>query len=268
MISVQDIGILERHPISPLYSAGWNDARSCFIKLLESAGITVISGEKIVTEQTSKYFQQLKSALELQDSLNKVVDENWVELNREWYRAIWIECAEMMDHVGWKWWKKKTPNTEQAQLELVDIFHFGLSDLIVKKGMDESIINKLALAIENAELIYIEDRKVQDPLLDLEQYTNQILSTKSFDMFNFAYLCQCFSLTFESLYKQYVGKNVLNKFRQDMGYKEGTYIKSWDGKDDNEHLVEIVKYLEFQDIHFADNLYSKLRQSYILGNNQ
>jgi hypothetical protein len=26
----------------------------------------------------------------------------------------------MLDHYGWKWWKKQTPDTEQVILELVD----------------------------------------------------------------------------------------------------------------------------------------------------
>ncbi|MFA6630524.1 MAG: dUTPase, partial [Sulfuricurvum sp.] len=35
------------------------------------------------------------------------------------------------------------------------------------------------------------------------------------------------------LYRLYVGKNILNQFRQDHGYKEGHYIKIWNGLEDN-----------------------------------
>ena len=40
-------------------------------------------------------------------------------------------------------------------------------------------------------------------------------------------------------------KNVLNKFRQDNGYKTGEYSKVWFGKEDNVHLEEILNKLEF-----------------------
>ena len=50
--------------------------------------------------------QQIATMLELQDSMNAKVNKEWREQNFEWYRAIWIECAELLDHHGWKWWKK------------------------------------------------------------------------------------------------------------------------------------------------------------------
>jgi len=43
------------------------------------------------------------------------------------------------------------------------------------------------------------------------------------------------------LFEMYVAKNVLNKFRQDHGYKEGSYHKVWNGREDNEVLAEIIR---------------------------
>ncbi len=51
--------------------------------------------------------QQLATMLELQNNMNTKVHANWREQQFEWYRAIWIECAELLDHYGWKWWKKQ-----------------------------------------------------------------------------------------------------------------------------------------------------------------
>src|SRR5690606_16358645 len=48
----------------------------------------------------------------------------------------------------------------------------------------------------------------------------------------------------EELYRQYIGKNVLNFFRQDNGYKQGTYVKIWNGLEDNEYLVQIMNQLD------------------------
>ena len=66
----------------------------------------------------------------------------------------------------------------------------------------------------------------------------------------------------DDLYRQYIGKNVLNFFRQDHGYKEGTYIKVWDGKEDNEHLVEVLDQLDPSLDNFADLLYAELESRY------
>ena len=85
--------------------------------------------------------QQLLTMLELQDGMNSKVNPNWVEQNYEWYRAIWIECAELLDHYGWKWWKKQTPDQEQVVLELVDIWHFGLSILLLTGESRETIVS-------------------------------------------------------------------------------------------------------------------------------
>ena len=63
----------------------------------------------------------------MQDAINRQIDEDWADKGREWYRAIWIECAELMEHYGgWKWWKKDYPDMEQVLLEIVDIWHLSL----------------------------------------------------------------------------------------------------------------------------------------------
>jgi hypothetical protein len=41
--------------------------------------------------------QQIKIMLDLQDSMNTKVNANWQAQGYEWYRAIWVECAELLD---------------------------------------------------------------------------------------------------------------------------------------------------------------------------
>ncbi|VVM18067.1 Dimeric dUTPase (EC [uncultured Gammaproteobacteria bacterium] len=43
------------------------------------------------------------------------------------------------------------------------------------------------------------------------------------------------------LYKRYLVKNQLNTFRQDHGYKDGTYIKLWGGVEDNVVAFKIME---------------------------
>ena len=64
------------------------------------------------------------------------------------------------------------------------------------------------------------------------------------------------------MYSAYVGKNVLNFFRQDNGYKAGSYVKNWAGREDNEHLVELVAPLDKSAEDFADQVYRALETRY------
>jgi hypothetical protein len=69
-------------------------------------------------------------------------------------------------------------------------------------------------------------------------------------------------LNLESLYQLYVGKNILNQFRQDHGYKEGTYKKLWEGREDN---VVMQGILEDNKEITPDALYMALESAYPKG---
>jgi hypothetical protein len=66
-------------------------------------------------------------------------------------------------------------------------------------------------------------------------------------------------LNLDALYKLYVGKNILNQFRQDHGYKEGNYIKLWNGSEDN---VTMQKILDVEPEITPEVLYNKLKEAY------
>lgn len=199
--------------------------------------------------------QQLVTMLEMQDAMNKKVHENWLQQNFEWYRAIWIECAEMLDHYGWKWWKHQSPDMEQVKLELVDIFHFGLSCRL----SDSNDVNKIA---ETLDYEFSDIRHNEEFRTTLEDLAANTLQTKSFNAQIFAGCMQQINMSFDELYTSYIGKNVLNFFRQDHGYKDGTYHKQWNGKEDNEHLVEVVQRLDSNLEDFAQQVYQELSKRY------
>jgi hypothetical protein len=54
-------------------------------------------------------------------------------------------------------------------------------------------------------------------------------------------VAQLSGLDLEKLYLLYIGKNILNTFRQDHGYKEGSYLKLWEGREDNVLMQEILE---------------------------
>jgi len=199
--------------------------------------------------------QQILTMLELQDAMNSKVNENWVDQGFAWYRAIWVECAELLDHYGWKWWKKQTPDADQVKLELVDIWHFGLSILLLESSNEVEI----AAAVEHELSRATPSGDFRE---DLEAFTLATLQSKSFDVTSFATLMAGIDLSFDELYTRYVGKNVLNFFRQDNGYQDGSYRKQWGGKEDNEHLVEAVAELDHSSPLFKDDLYQALEQRY------
>jgi dimeric dUTPase (all-alpha-NTP-PPase superfamily) len=199
--------------------------------------------------------QQIATMLELQNSMNTKVHSDWRAQNFEWYRAIWIECAELLDHYGWKWWKKQQPDIDQIALELVDIWHFGLSILLLKDKSVEDLCE--LVANEFSDIVSTENFP-----RDLEEFTSNTLISKDFDIKGFAGLMQGIHMDFNQLYVGHVGKNVLNFFRQDHGYQEGTYHKQWGGKEDNEHLVEIVSTLDTSSSTFKDDLYNEMKALY------
>lgn len=197
---------------------------------------------------------QLKVMFELQDAMNSRVNADWREKGFEWYRAIWIECAELMDHYGWKWWKHQSPDIEQVKLELIDIWHFGLS-ILLEKGVEPTAVLK---EIESS-LGQKAEGEFKNKLEDFAQYT---LDNKGFSIPLFLALLDSVDMDFNDLYCGYVGKNVLNFFRQDNGYKDGSYQKIWGGKEDNEHLVELVTDLDTSASDFSDLLYNGLKTRY------
>ena len=200
--------------------------------------------------------QQTRTMLQLQDDMNSKVHPEWRAQGNAWYRAIWIECGELMDHYGWKWWKHQRPDTEQVALELVDIWHFGLSILLESGAtvdeIAEQVANNLGIATDEADF-----------RLDVEAFTAATLADKQFHLELFGRLMAGINMSYAELYRRYVGKNVLNFFRQDHGYKDGSYRKEWfDGREDNEHLVEVVEGLDASAADFSQAVYRALRERY------
>ena len=174
--------------------------------------------------------------LELQEKLNSKVHPEWRSQNFAWHRAIMVEGVELLDHVGWKWWKKQTPDFAQAKIELVDIWHFMLSMMLSRGGA-------------SAEMHY--DRAVLDQHLKFAAFTlpeklDRLIETAALGRHSvglFSSLMGELGLTWDELYTTYVAKNVLNTFRQDHGYKDGAYIKLWSGLEDNVVLERLMTQL-------------------------
>jgi len=198
---------------------------------------------------------QLLVMLEMQDAMNSRVNPDWRQAGNAWYRAIWTECAEMLDHYGWKWWKHQQPDLEQVQLELVDIMHFAMSDYLLQDSDNTAVAARI-----EAELS--DPRQAQDIRAAIEVMAQTTIAQQSMHFSDFANIMALIEMDFEQLYRTYVGKNVLNFFRQDHGYKDGSYIKVWEGREDNEHLAELLASLDSNSPDFRDAVYQGLKARY------
>lgn len=205
--------------------------------------------------------------LALQDKMNTKVNTAWLTAGYGYLRAAMVESVEAIEHHGWKWWKAQTKDLPQLQMELVDIWHFALSHYLIEFAGDHEVsATHIAQQMANATNQVNFDGKTYQytsmSLLDNLELMAGLCAAKRFDAGLFFTIAEQSELNAEALYCQYVGKNVLNFFRQDNGYKEGTYVKVWNGKEDNEYLVDLLAQLDVQADNFSDLIYRGLAQHY------
>ncbi|MRJ03174.1 MAG: dUTPase [Epsilonproteobacteria bacterium] len=172
-----------------------------------------------------------------------------------WKRAIYMEGMELIDSFPWKHWKSidSAPDYENMEIELVDIWHFLMSYLLQHNPLGEAAqIIEEALgsrsdiriprqwgAQENRALdSYLDpfEELIALALIKGDSPELQRLLTEQFFK-----ACDAVGLPFDTLYRLYIGKNALNQFRQDHGYREGSYRKIWGEREDNEVLQEILQ---------------------------
>jgi dimeric dUTPase (all-alpha-NTP-PPase superfamily) len=199
--------------------------------------------------------QKIIQMLEMQDAMNTKVNKDWRNAGFEWYRAIWMEASEMLEHYGWKWWKKQDPDVMQVKLEVVDIVHFALSIRLMQGesigAIAEGVVDDFENPVSTGDIHTSIEMLAKETLVDQGAHFSII-----------AGIMGLLNMTFDELYEVYTGKNVLNMFRQDNGYKDGTYQKIWAGREDNEHLADILESLDSNSHTFKDDVYDALGNAY------
>ena len=215
---------------------------------------------------------QIEQMFLLQKQLNDETNgEVWIKgytkENREisWYRGIYMEVAEAIDSFNWKHWKNinDEPDWDNIRVELVDIWHFVMSESI--RIEDQSYANKYL------DMKAKDDYDI-DALISLLEMMLKLSITSSIDKeVNkireitdiFFTIISHLGIDVEDLYKRYVIKNQLNTFRQKNGYKDGSYIKNWDGVEDNVIAFDIMnnnpKITPTELYTELDSVYSKLK---------
>jgi dimeric dUTPase (all-alpha-NTP-PPase superfamily) len=230
----------------------------------------------LLLDEASSFPAKLEEMFLLQKQLNDNTNElNWeLGINKfgkeiNWLRCIHMEVAELIESTPWKHWKNINAcyDIENIHIELVDIWHFLMSYILQETNVPK------AVSLVNTHCIYeavnIDDIDIKLVISESEKlsYISLAIQTSNMPAFNgverfidqFFKCCKISGLSFTWLQKIYIGKNCLNKFRQDNGYKEGTYVKVWDGQEDNVVMMKILEKVE--NLTF-DTVYSHLNKSY------
>jgi len=226
-----------------------------------------IFSENKTTQELHEVFLDLTNR-QLKQGTEIVGSDVWL-YDKQKYQfgtALFVEVAELIEHTNWKWWKAEQPlDVGQIQLELVDILHFALSqDLQLlyspyKRGWQDSqavadfLTEKYTLAV------------AAPPDTPTESLKDLIDPSGTLNIPYFFEVCNHYGLTITKLHRLYVAKGVLNIFRQDNGYQEGTYVKVWGGKEDNTYISMIAGMPEVLEasIDGADKIiYDKLKDFY------
>ena len=217
--------------------------------------------------------EQASTMLSLQMSMNTKVDPDWLAARYPYLRAVAIEGAEAIEHHGWKWWKKQEKDLPQLQMELIDIWHFILSEILLRNsGNVDASLAALMMLLDSAntqKIIDFDDQQYSIDELDLLTKLELLIAlsvVRRIELSLFQSIMSKCQIGWLDLYRQYVGKNVLNMFRQDHGYKDGSYQKIWDGREDNEYLVEIIDSLDPNQAKFKDQVYIALKNCKLFNN--
>ena len=221
-----------------------------------------------------KILQMLRLQQQLNDATNGEGWEKGTTKNGkliDWKRCTYLECAELIESYPWKHWKNidAQPDYANIKIEAVDIWHFimsqGLEDYKMKSIGSIDTLSRTIAKLPNFQNFLDEiTPTTKDNYAQIEVVENlmrTIFCDDSTEKLIEAFIDVAIQsgLNLDALYKLYVGKNILNQFRQDLCYKEGTYIKVWNGEEDN---VTMQRILEENDEISPDELYEKLEKAY------
>lgn len=222
------------------------------------------------------------------DMLNKfntgLIGENWVSMGEtnegktiDWGKCIVTEYGELMDSYPWKHWKAiDTPiDTKNVLIELVDIFHFLISysltqgmaaeDIELTKFKDRELIDDESVTLYSTDRIIHSIHTLTASMVnrDVEGYDSRDSNVRL--LLNFSILLDINRISVKTLHEAFVAKNILNEFRQDNGYKDGTYVKVWDGvNEDNDFILDIIEKIGVEDkariMQICTETYESLRR--------
>jgi len=219
-----------------------------------------------------KILQMLLLQQQLNDATNGEGWEKGTTKNGkliDWKRCTYLECAELIESYPWKHWKNidAKPDYANIKIEAVDIWHFIMSQALEDyKMLNHGNIEDLATninALPNFQTFFTDITTTTKNYYEQDEVVENLMKTlfceESTEKLIGAFIDVAVQsgLNLDTLYKLYIGKNILNQFRQDHGYKEGSYIKIWNGEEDN---VTMQRVLEENEDVTTEELYNALEE--------
>jgi len=201
-------------------------------------------------------------------------NENGLEIN--WCRCMRFELVEAIDQsFSWKHWKNIKNNNQydymqnglhNVKIELVDVFHFLMSENIKQSWTSEMIALFDKFDLSNTK-IFTQIELIQE-IENLERIVFNYEDDNTFQnmkiLYNTFWKVVLSVMTFNEVYEMYILKNTLNIFRQNNGYKDGSYIKEWgiDKLEDNLFLETYINdggIIDYNSItNYLDKKYQEL----------
>ena len=221
-----------------------------------------------------KILLMLQLQQELNDATNGLDWEQGITKNGkiiDWKRCTYLECAELIESYPWKHWKDidAKPDYANIKIEAVDTWHFIMSQALEDYKMKElgsiedlaTRINALGNFTNFTNDVTPTTKNYYEQIEVVEILMKTLFCNEPTEklMESFINVAVVSGLNLDTLYKLYVGKNILNKFRQDHGYKDGSYIKIWNGKEDNVTMQSILE--KYENIS-PEALYQALEGAY------
>ena len=188
------------------------------------------------------------------------VHPDWPHRGYAFHRAIWTECAELMHQLGWSAsGPAPAPDMAHARLEVGDILIFGMAQMLSCGANPDSLAGgALAPLLNVAPATDLEAARAAT-----ERLAQHALQTDTFSVDAFAGLMRSMGMSFDDVCRAALAKTALARLRSAQDYSSGGYRKVWAGREDCEHLAELVGSMGgAADAAFAERLYAALEERY------
>lgn len=251
-IAIEDDAVLSHEVInltkalgSMIYTNDYWDIYRNVQMLLHILGNDVIGEFKEIHNAVSNAEPMLLSIVEMQDSLNVLINPEWITAKQDWQSAMFAESIEAIESIDLN--DSSKTDIPNIIVELIDLVHFNISVLLELNAGDKTLLssNLYRMILSNNKdglLLPIDDDA--DILADLTKINSLVLKGEYVATLSETFKCLGrLNVTFEESYNIYLAKNALNIVRQKFGYKTGEYVKMWN--------VPTLDGTEFSNISFS-----------------